>query len=385
MAAFHAGEKVSVAEIQTAAQHLMDTGFFDDVKVDSTGPNATPTIIFVLKPLPPGDMLPVGFENFVWLTDAEVREAVHKAFPLFAGTLPENSNQVDSIDAALVAALAAKGVAQARVSHSLIQPTTGRPVHALSFRVSQPVVVVNQVMLAGEAPLENELSRITGKLHNAPFAEGYAPDATPDLLLQPYLNAGFLDAELAESQVKVGQGTTDRVGVDFGATVQHGEVYHVSAIQFAGTALVTEGSFAAEAKLHAGDVASRTQLLATTAPIDAAYHKQGYMDEYVDTGAALDDAAHTVSYRLTVVPGEQYRLHSVSVVGLPPEARAQFDLAWTMKAGELYDAEYVRAFIVNNSAMQSLSRYAGGFQAAADPQTHLVDLTVTFVPFAGRR
>ena len=385
VAAFHAGEKVSVAEIQAAAQHLMDTGFFDDVKVDSAGPNTAPTIIFVLKPLPSSEMLAVGFENFVWLTDAELREAVHKTFPLFEGTLPENSNQLEAIDAALQDALAAKGVAQARVSHSLIQPTTAEPVHALSFRVSQPSVVIDQVPLAGEAPLETALSRMTGKLHNAPFVEGYAPDATPDLLLQPYLNAGFLDAKLTDAKVELGQATANRVKVDYAATVQHGEVYHVSQIQFAGTPLVTADAFAAAAKLHAGDVASRTQLLATTAPIDAAYHKQGYMDEYVDTGSTLDNAGHTVSYRLTVVPGEQYRLHSLSVVGLPPEARAQFDLAWTMKVGELYDAEYVRAFIVNNSAMQSLSRYTGSFQAAADPATHLVDLTVQFVPGRGAR
>ena len=75
-----------------------------------------------------------------------------------------------------------------------------------------------------------------------------------------------------------------------------------------------------------------------------------------------------------------YRLHSVTVQGLSPQARAEFDQAWSMKIGDPYDAEYVRGFVAKNTALRALSRYAGDFEAAADPATHQVDLTVGFAP-----
>ena len=385
VAAFHAGEKVSIADIQKAAQRLMDTGFFADVTVDSSGPPTEPAIVFVLKPLPPAGMLPVSFENFVWLTSDELRSVVHQAFPLFQNELPEDSNQLDTIATALEAALAAKGVAEPRVSHEQIQPTTARPVRGIGFRVCHPAVVIGTVTLAGVAPLATEEARLEAKLRNAPFAEGDAADATENFLLQPYFDAGFLDAKLAGFDVKLGPAAADRVRVDVAAEVQHGEAYRVSAIQFAGTPLLSQSAFEEGAKLHAGDIASRAQLIATATSIDVAYHRQGYMDEYVDTGVVLDSATHAVSYALKAVPGEQYRLHSVEVQGLPPDAHAQFDIAWKMKPGELYDADYVRTFIVNNTAMQRLTNFVGSFQAAADPATHLVDLTVTFLPTSGAR
>ena len=55
-------------------------------------------------------MLRVGFENFVWLSPAEIVAALQAKSPLFAGYLPETSPLADIFDAALTDALAAKGI-----------------------------------------------------------------------------------------------------------------------------------------------------------------------------------------------------------------------------------------------------------------------------------
>ena len=133
------------------------------------------------------------------------------------------------------------------------------------------------------------------------------------------------------------------------------------------------------AKLHPGDIASDKLLLETLAPIDAAYRHQGYMDVVVDPGAKLDSTAHTVSYTVSVTPGEQYRLRSVTPLNLSPEARKDFDAGWRMNPGDLYDPQYVASFLKNNTALRSLAGYAASFQATADPQTHQVDLTIKFI------
>ncbi len=50
-----------------------------------------------------------------------------------------------------------------------------------------------------------------------------------------------------------------------------------------------------------------------------------------------------------------------------------------MKAGELYNPEYTATFLKNNTALRALEGYSAGFKAYADPNTHTVDLVITFV------
>ena len=114
-------------------------------------------------------------------------------------------------------------------------------------------------------------------------------------------------------------------------------------------------------------------------PVEMAYRRQGYMDVVVQSGAVLDQAAHTVAYTVTVVPGEQYRLRSVNAIGLDPAARTEFDRGWLMNAGALYNVEYVTEFQKNNSALRALSAYSFAYKAVADPIAHTVDLNLTFM------
>src|ERR1700761_5322517 len=81
-AGIHSGQKVSTANLQAAAQRLIDTGYFDDVGVGVDGPAAALAVTFVLKPLDPQHLAATGFENFVWLTPEELTAALHKAAPL---------------------------------------------------------------------------------------------------------------------------------------------------------------------------------------------------------------------------------------------------------------------------------------------------------------
>ena len=49
-----------------------------------------------------------------------------------------------------------------------------------------------------------------------------------------------------------------------------------------------------------------------------------------------------------------------------------------MKTGELYNPEYVKAFLKINSGLRELAGYAAVYKGYADPNTHRVDLVLTF-------
>lgn len=380
----HAGMTLKAADLTTAAQKLMDSGYFEDITPSVDGLLNAASIILALKPLNAAQLLPVGFENFVWLTPDDLHAAAVKGNPLFHETLPEASSQLDAIGDALKAALAAKGV-KAEVEHEIVQPTLEHPARVVEFRVLQPPVVVANVHLTGVAsslvPLVQKSVNSTAR---TPLNLGLAGERTNERILAPLLDAGYLHASLANESVAPPTGSAESVPVIVTAALQPGEIYHVSQLAFAGTPLLPAEAFAKTQTLHSGDVASRSTLLKTLAPLDSAYRAQGYMDVRVNTEPTFDESAHTIRYTVSVIPGEQYHVHDVTVEGLDGAPRADFDRNFQMKPGVLYNPVYIADFLRNNTALRSLSNVSGAFKAVAYPATHTVDLTVRFFHLASR-
>ena len=118
------GTQFTAPDLSAAVpQRPVVTGYFNEVGALLDGTQSKPlTDVGTAKPTPRAGMLPVGFENFVWLTHAELEAAIHSRFPLFNDYLPENSPHQEDVKSALVAALAAKSI-PAQVEGDEFQPT----------------------------------------------------------------------------------------------------------------------------------------------------------------------------------------------------------------------------------------------------------------------
>lgn len=373
-AGMHKGTSFTAEGLGDAAQRLVDTGFFGNVGATlAPGRYEAITVLFDIKPIDRSQMVHVAFQNFAWLSHEEIEDALQAKAPLFLDYLPENSPLLGTFNAALADALARKGV-KATISHETIEPTTARPERNIEFRIVAPTLRVTNVKLGG---VPQELAPLVQKSVNAAARAPYS-ERTADLILAPLRDAGYIQAAL--SDIKLDPTIADdAASVVFSATLTPGDVYHVSAITFAGTPLLSADAFAATEKLHAGDVASRALLLQTLAPLDAAYRQQGYMDVVVEAVPTVDAAAHQVAYTVTVTPGEQYRVNEVTANNLDPVARENFNRQFTMKTGDLYNPGYITEFLKSNVAQPWLAGYGESFKATADPNNHTVDLELTFV------
>jgi outer membrane protein insertion porin family len=377
-AGMHPGTKFNVDELSAAAQRLTDSGYFESVGPSIEAKGGKISILFDIKLLDRAQLLHAGFENFVWLNHAEIEQALRAKSPLFQDYLPENSSLEDTFDAALSGALAAKGIA-AKVTHETVEPTILRPERSIEFRIATPLIKLSNVRLNGvSTELAPMIQKSVGAAVRFPYNDGLAGQTTEDCILTPLLDAGYIQASLSGVTLAPTQ-TSDGVTVVLSATLNTGDVYHVSKIGFSGTALLSAESFAATQKLHSGDIASRALLFETLAPLDAAYRRQGYMDVIVKAAPNADVATHQVAYAVSVDPGEQYRIQKLTANGLDPAAQADFDRGFLMKAGELYNPEYVSGFLKNNTSLLTLEGYSAGFKAYANPNTHTVDLVLTFV------
>jgi outer membrane protein insertion porin family len=323
-------------------------------------------------------MLRASFQNFVWFTPGDLTAAIHAKVPLFHGSLPEAGNQIEAVTSALQQALAARNLG-ATVASSIVEPGAGHPDRIVAFAAVKHPVVVGPVDLAGISPeMQPAMQQQIAALAGRPYNEGLAGVTTVEALLAPYREAGYVGATIAGFS-RTPTDASDRTQVAISGKVEAGEIYRVSALTYPGTPVLSVADFASAAKLRPGDIASGKALRETLAPVEQAYRNQGYLDVLAVADPTLDPATHHVAYTVSVTPGDQYHLRSVHALNLDPAAQADFNRGWLMQPGDLYSPGYVATFLKSNTALRALATYTASFKASADPQTHLVDLTITFV------
>jgi len=373
------GDTISQTELQAAAQRLVDTGAFDDLQSTLDGPIKAITVIFKVKAVAPSRILTATFDNFVWFQPEELTAGLQKLVPLFNGTVPEAGNQEDAVVAALKQMLKEKGV-EATVTFEPVSPSPNQPLRLAEFRVAKPAVRIRSLVVNGGTPqlaaaTDKLVHGITGKNYN----EGLIPASVPNLLLAAYKNAGYQASSISTLTRTPAASTDSSIDVDVAATIVPGDVYHLSHLDWPGSPMMSAEGFAAEASLHPGDIASRNTLLQSLDKLEAAYRNKGYMDVVVTATPQLDDASHQVAFTIAAIPGEQYKLRQVTPVGLNAAQQADFDKAWTLHTGDVFDEGYASSFLQNNSALRSFDGYSAKFKTTADPDTHTVELVMTFI------
>jgi outer membrane protein insertion porin family len=364
-------------DLQAAAQKLIDTGAFDDVQVALLGPFRSIDVNFTLKSADPSHILPASFTNLIWWQPAELQSALHASLPLFNGTIPEAGNQQEAVQAALQQLLTAKGIT-ATLIHSVIEPTNALRERVVEYKVTSPEIRLHSATINGVSPaFAGKINELITRSVDTPYNEGLTNSSFTGKVLDVYRDTGNLDASFTQLQ-RTPQPGSSTLAVDLAATIDEGHPFHVSTIAFAGSPLFSAQEFSATTKLHPGDLATRAALLESVAPISDAYGRQGYMDAAIQPGTQLDPATHQVAYTITVVPGEQYHLREVKALNLDPNTLAQFNQAWTLQPGALYDSTYLVSFLKKNVAQPYLRGYAPRYRVERDPESHLVTVTFSF-------
>jgi len=373
------GDTLNPAVMQQAAQRLSDTGAFGDLQVTLDGPVKAISIIFKFQPIDPAKTVVVDLENFIWWQPDELAVELRKRVPLFSDSLPEAGNLQQAVQDALSQMLAEKQIA-AKLSSRITDATPGQPLRIVHYRVDSPDIRLHAIVLKNvPLDLSPQIDKLTAALAGSPYRQGVAGNGLTQNILNVYRDAGYLDASFDHLDRVIDSTSPGKIDVDLSGSIKAGEPYHVAKIDWAGSPLIGEKEFADASKLHPGDLASQKQLHASLALIDAAYRRQGYMDVSVDGAPQLDTAAHLVSYAISVNPGVQYHLSEINASNLAPDTRRQFDAAWKLHPGDLYDETYLASFIKSNIALPYLQPYSLSYRVERDPDNHLVKLFLIFV------
>lgn len=365
------GDAVGQAEINAAAQHLLDTGLFSDVRFAFDGSELS----FSLKAA--DGALPVSYSNFAWWDAKTLTASLEGRVPLFHGTVVPESGLQTQVIAALTALLAEKGV-QATVSAAKIEPGPGVSA-GVGFHIDTPAVQIGEVKLTGLSPEWVEpIGAIQKAATGQPFDD--ATQATLDVALRNvYHRQGYLDEAMTGFAYGPPEFAGSKVTVPVRATVEQGPQYRLASLKLSGDVLMSPEEFAKRAKIHAGDVANEDFLRQTLAGVAGPYRAKGYLRANIKAIPSFDRTQHTVNYDITVVPGDVYHMGKLEIVNLSDDKKALVLQSWTMHQGDVFDATYASGFLNKNAkTLHALDGWSASYKQYEHEDTHIVDMVVTF-------
>lgn len=327
--------QVGKADLQAAADRLLQTGLFAKVDYNYQTKASDLTVTFQLQEAP---RVPVYFDNIAWFSDSELADAIRRKLAFFDGTLPDGGVVIDQAADAVKELLAARNINSA-VEHELLASPIGEG-NVQVFRVAEcPFSIASVEFSDPSAAASHAVQQTLADVRGKPFSRMTIDLFLAEQLRPYYLQKGFLRAKLGPPEVRLsgdpGKKLPEQLPIF--VPIATGPVYRWKDVQWSGNATLSTITLSNEIGLKTGDVADGMQIEAGWDRAREEYGHIGYLDAKVEPVANYDDQAHTVSYNVSIVEGPQYRYNTLMITGLSLAAEKKLQQNWPVESNAVFD------------------------------------------------
>jgi len=329
------GSAVGKAELQSAADRLVQTGLFSKVNYAFQSKESGLSLTFKLVEAP---RVPAYFDNFPWFADSEISDAVRKALPFYDGTLPEGGATVDQVAGVLTELVASRGM-HTEVEHQVIANPLGEGT-VQEFRIADVVLQISKLEfgdpeLAASKIVQQHLKEIEGRAYSRTAVDLFLGEQVRPI----YLQKGNLRVKLGPPEVRLSGNPNQKLPeqIPIYVPVAKGAVYKLRGAQWSGNTLLSIFTLNDLLGAKAGQVVDGMAVEAGWDKIRETYGQHGYLDAKVETAAEYDDAAQAVSYIVKIEEGRAYKFGKLVLTGLSPTAEKRLRAAWPNLSNEVFD------------------------------------------------
>ena len=347
------GQNAADGDFKEAVKLLGDSGMFSEVVYSYTSSGAGVKLELQIADTDKSKLVPAHFENFVWFTDAELQAALRIRVPLFKQLLPVAGDLSDRVSEALQAILSEKNYS-GRVDFLRAADESGGALKAIDYRVEEVSIRIRNVEFPGASPDQTTvLAKAAARLTGAEYGRSSLKAVAKFDLLPVYLYRGYLKAEFGSSDARVvpqpsspenSQGSAE-IEVDAIIPVTPGKMYSTSSVEWKGNSAIAIVELAPLLHMPPGQPADVVRFLDDVQIVNKLYRSRGYMAVQIKPEAQFDEEKSTVHYDLNIAEGELYKMGEVEILGLDTQAKARMQAAWTLRAGQPYNADYPQKFL----------------------------------------
>jgi hypothetical protein len=335
MTGLQTGAQVGRADLQAAADKLVASGLFATVKYDFKTRVDGVTLNFRVSESP---RVPAYYDNFPWFGDSELNDAIRARLPFFDGTLPEGGAVVDTAANAIRDLLATHKL-DLPVQHQLTaSPLTDSNVQQFSAEGADLKIAglsFSEAALGSNPAVQQHLSEIIGKPYSRTTIELFLAEQIRPV----YLKQGYLRVKLGPPEIRLTGRPTAQLPEQLPVFVPivTGDVYHFADAQWAENTVISSIALSSYFGLKPGGIADGMEVEAGLERIREEYGRRGYLDANLQPDISFNETAHTVSYRIGISEGVQYRMGGWVITGLSTNGETRLRSQFPIAAGDVFD------------------------------------------------
>jgi len=346
------GAMVGEEDFKKAARQLGESGAFREIAFTYSYSAAGIKLAFQVSDA--DKFIPAHFADFVWFGDEELLQKVHERVPLFKGELPITGRLPDQVSDVLQALLVENRI-PGHIDY--LRSRKSEHIESIDYSVSGVTIRVRNVAFTGadaeELPiLQSAAEKFSGREYSRAALTPFIEHA----VLPVYRERGYLKAACAAPQPKVvtpaasesGEAGDDRRAVtlvDITLAVTQGSQYRLSEMSWSGNKEIPSETLQGLLHAKAGQPANTLQLDHDLRSVQELYGSRGYVTATIKANAEFDEAAGTVAFKLEVNEGPVYRMGELAFRGIDNNLEAKLRAAWKIRAGDVYDADYLKQYL----------------------------------------
>jgi outer membrane protein assembly factor BamA len=337
------GSQVGRTDLQSGADRLLQTGLFATVNYNFQTHGDAVSVTYHLDEAP---LLVVYFDNFPWLADSELTDAIRAKLPFYDGRLPAAGNAVDQASDAVAALLVARGVNVAVEHQPVANPSGDGNVlqfHAQGASMQIASLAFSDPALSESKVIQQHLAEIQGKEYSRAAIDLFLTEQ-----IRPfYLQQGFLRVKLGPPEVRLAGNPNQKLPdqLPIFVPVTTGAAYKWNGAQWRGNSALSEITLNNLLGEKSGAVANGVELEAGLDRIREQYGEKGYLEVKIDATPSYDDVARTISYAVSIEEGRAYHFGKLVLSGISMEGERRLKQAWPIPADALFDKAVYEEFL----------------------------------------
>jgi len=370
------GQVVTDDDFKEVSRHLGETGAFSNVAYTfQFNPEGIRLDVQVTDSAP---FVPVRFENFVWLSDQELRQKLSAREPLFQDQLPVSGNLADQVSEALQG-LAIERNLHGRVDYLRAGPQDG-PMEAFEFSITGQPIIIRNIDFSGAGPTELPLLEAAARrLSRQDYSRSRLVLQAEKNFLPVFLEHGYLKAKVAEPQPKVVEETLDETSVDVTFPVTPGRQYKLSELRLLGYKEVfTVENLRQMIHLKLDQPADTVQADRDIEALKKLYGTRGYMGVQISLTPEINDADSTVKLVFAFKEGSIYKMGDLEVRGLDSKATERIGADWKLLPGQIYNSDYPGQFLKSIAGTFPADQWKITVHETPEDQDKVVDVSLRF-------
>jgi outer membrane protein assembly factor BamA len=347
------GAAVNDDDFKKAARRLGDMGVFTQIAYTFSYSSAGTKLELQVNDA--DKFIPAHFEDFVWFTDAQLKQRIQQHSPLFDGSLPLSGRLADDVSDVLQAMLVENSI-PGHVEYQRAGKADG-PIDSINYHVTDVLIQVRKIEFTGAADADiPALEAASEKLPDREYSRTSLNLLVQRQLLPVYYARGYLKAQFGEPQPKVVKepgaenaenedGPRNQTVVDVIFSVTPGQQYKLKSLEWSGNHEFPTETLQKMVRAEPGQPANTIRLGDNLKDIQKLYGSHGFVTTAIKADAQFDDAASMVVIHLIVTEGAVYHMGDLEFRGLDNSLTAKLRSVWKIRPGDVYDSTYLSEYL----------------------------------------